>query len=242
MTDFALASVEDFFKSIFGSPSGFVETTGVVVASLLAAAGLGLAVCALYLANTRHRVRTPGFANTLILLTMLIAFVSLAIGSDAARAFTLVGTLSIVRFRTPVRDIRDTGFVIFAVAVGIALGAANFLVAVIGTAVIGSVILVMSRNPNAKEEDVGLSDAGFRLFLRMDGSGRIPEEISRIIASHTRLHQVMSIRDGRDGGLRVSYALDIEREHCATLIEELRVVEGVRRATLSFDNPEDDES
>ena len=62
--------------------------------------------------------------TTLVLLSVLIAVVTLVIGNSVARAFGLVGALSIVRFRTVVEDTRDTAFVIFAVAVGMAAGPA----------------------------------------------------------------------------------------------------------------------
>ena len=69
------------------------------------------------------------FVVTLVLLTILIAMVTQVIGDNVARAFSLVGALSIVRFRTVVRDTQDTAYVIFAVAVGMAVGANNFSVA-----------------------------------------------------------------------------------------------------------------
>src|SRR5439155_23381051 len=63
---------------------------------------------------------------------ILLAMVSMVIGSDIARAFSLVGALSIVRFRTVVEDTRDTAFVIFAVIVGMAAGAGVYVVPAVG--------------------------------------------------------------------------------------------------------------
>ncbi len=65
------------------------------------------------------------FLATLVLLTLLIAAVSTIIGDNVARAFSLVGALSIVRFRTVVEDTRDTAFVILAVGVGMSVGAGH---------------------------------------------------------------------------------------------------------------------
>jgi hypothetical protein len=61
------------------------------------------------------------------LLTLLLALTTIVIGSNVARAFSIVGALSIVRFRTVVSDTRDTAFVICAVAVGMAVGAGYFI-------------------------------------------------------------------------------------------------------------------
>jgi hypothetical protein len=76
----------------------------------------------------RGRATEAGnFLATLVLLTLLIAAVSTIIGDNVARAFSLVGALSIVRFRTVVEDTRDTAFVILAVGVGMAVGAGHHL-------------------------------------------------------------------------------------------------------------------
>jgi len=76
------------------------------------------------------------FPPTLVLLCVLIAMVTQVVGDNVARAFSLVGALSIVRFRTVVRDTEDTAYVIFAVVVGMAVGAGAPWVAVIGLAVV----------------------------------------------------------------------------------------------------------
>jgi len=69
---------------------------------------------------------------------VLIAMVTQVIGDNVARAFSLVGALSIVRFRTVVQDTKDTAFVIFAVIVGMAVGAGQYTVAVCGLAAVGA--------------------------------------------------------------------------------------------------------
>ena len=78
----------------------------------------------------------PSFTVTLVLLAILIAMVTQVIGDNVARAFSLVGALSIVRFRTVVRDTQDTAYVIFAVAVGMAVGAGHPGLAICGLGVI----------------------------------------------------------------------------------------------------------
>ena len=80
-----------------------------------------------------------------ILLTVLIAMVTLVIGNSVARAFGLVGALSIVRFRTVVDDTRDTAFVIFAVIVGMAIRAGVWLVPLTGIPLIGCLAVGLDR-------------------------------------------------------------------------------------------------
>src|SRR5262249_49087008 len=104
----------------------------VLAARLLVAFALGCVIAAIYRWTAPSRNRTPSFIPTLVLLTILIAMVTQVIGNSAAKAFTLVGALSIVRFRTNVRDTRDTAFVIFAVIVGMAIGSWHWRVALVG--------------------------------------------------------------------------------------------------------------
>ena len=106
------------------------------------AAFLGLLVAGIYTYSRAPKRRMAGLPQTLLLLCPLITMVTMAVGQNIAAAFTLVGTLAIVRFRTAVRDTRDTVFVIFAVAAGLAIGAFNIRIALVGVAVIGSVALL----------------------------------------------------------------------------------------------------
>ena len=74
---------------------------------------------------------------------MLISVVMVVIGESIARAFSLVGALSIIRFRTAIQDPRDIGFVFYALAVGMAVGAKNPAIAILATFLIGIIILCM---------------------------------------------------------------------------------------------------
>ena len=110
---------------------------------LLAALFLGVAVAFVY-RRTRPRGEVlASFPPTLVLLAVLIAMVTQVVGNNAARAFSLLGALSVVRFRTVVRDAQDTAYVIFAVVVGMAAGAANFWVGGVGLLIVGSAAFLM---------------------------------------------------------------------------------------------------
>ena len=130
----------DLFSSAF--PSGVSPGThsepAAIATRLVVALVLGGAVSWIYNATRRPNERTSTFPTTLILLAVLIALVTQIIGDNVARAFSLVGALSIVRFRTVVRDTRDTAFVIFAVVTGMAVGAQNLWAAGIGVLVVGA--------------------------------------------------------------------------------------------------------
>jgi uncharacterized membrane protein YhiD involved in acid resistance len=76
---------------------------------------------------------------------MVTSLIMLIIGSNIARAFSLVGALSVIRFRNAVKETRDVGFMFFAMAVGMACGTRFYLLATFATAVIGGVLVLMHR-------------------------------------------------------------------------------------------------
>src|SRR5437867_12271275 len=83
-----------------------------LVARLLAAFGFGIAIALLYHFTRPLEARGNSFPMTILMLCVLIAMVTQVIGDSVARAFSLAGALSIVRFRTVVRDTQDTAWVI----------------------------------------------------------------------------------------------------------------------------------
>lgn len=76
---------------------------------------------------------SQSFTQTLVLLGVIVSIVMLIVGTDIARAFTLVGALSIVRFRNAIKDTRDVGFIFFAMVVGMSCGTRFYAVAIILT-------------------------------------------------------------------------------------------------------------
>ena len=118
------------------------NTIGLNILRILLSFALSVFIVLIY-QWTHTKTPQRAFTNTLIILCMLISVVMVVIGESIARAFSLVGALSIIRFRTAIPDPRDIGFVFYALAVGMAIGAGNPAVAILATFVIGIIILCM---------------------------------------------------------------------------------------------------
>jgi hypothetical protein len=106
---------------------------------------LALLIGWVYQSTYKGVAYTQSYVHTLVLMSMVVAVIMLIIGSNIARAFTLVGALSIVRFRNAIKDTRDVGFIFFAMAVGMACGTRFYTLAVIATVVIGFLWWAMFR-------------------------------------------------------------------------------------------------
>ncbi|HIE30008.1 TPA: DUF4956 domain-containing protein [Candidatus Poribacteria bacterium] len=116
-----------------------------IVINILIAFVLGLVISWVYRRTHRGFSYSASFVHTLMLLCMITSLVMMVIGNSIARAFSLVGALSIIRFRTPVKDTRDTAFVFFALAIGMATGTGAHLIAIVGAAIISLIILIIHR-------------------------------------------------------------------------------------------------
>lgn len=110
--------------------------------TMIIATAFGMVVALLHLLAHRERP-TYKLWRTLLLISPLIAMATMAVGTNLAAAFTLFGTLAIVRFRTPIKEPMDAAFVIFSVVIGLATGNQSFMVALIGTTVIAVTILIL---------------------------------------------------------------------------------------------------
>lgn len=116
-----------------------------VLINILAAFILSLVITWVYRRTHRGFSFSVSFVHTLMILSMVTTLVMMVIGNSIARAFSLVGALSIIRFRTPVKDTRDTAFVFFSLAVGMAAGTGSHVIAVLSTIIISLIIFIIHR-------------------------------------------------------------------------------------------------
>ncbi len=134
-------SFNDIFKSNFLENVSSVSIFDTVLALFLAF-GIGLFIFFVYKKTFSGVMYSSGFGVTLIALTMITTLVILAVTSNVVLSLGMVGALSIVRFRTPIKEPLDIAFLFWSIAVGIVLAAGMIPLAVIGSAVIGVVLFI----------------------------------------------------------------------------------------------------
>ena len=200
---------------------------GTLALRLILAFVLGLIVAAIYRVTNGGQA-VPSFRATLVLLTILIAAVTQVIGDNVARAFSLVGALSIVRFRTVVQDTRDTAFVIFAVTVGMAVGAGDLWVAGLSLVVISAAATVMrARRPRA-------ADSGpFHLAISL-GLGASPAALAPVFEHFLAGSRVTAVSTANRGAaIETTYEVRLRPEtDPAQFVERLNDLEGVQSVQL----------
>lgn len=193
---------------------------GMLVPRILLAAVLGFVVAAIYrYTHGRNGEQGRAFMATLVLLTILIAMMTLVIGNNVARAFSLVGALAIVRFRTVVEDTRDTAFVIFAVSIGMAIGAGFLKIPLIAIPV--AAVAAFWFRPEAVAP--AATDGLHELVLRLAPATNMATTIDRALEPLVRTARLDAIGTARQGSA-------IERTYLVTLAEDpAKVVETLHR-------------
>lgn len=204
---------------------------------LLLAMVLGGVVAWIYRHTRDLTDASPTFPATLVLLAVLIAMVTQVIGDNVARAFSLVGALSIVRFRTVVRDTQDTAFVIFAVVVGMAVGANAPWVAGVGLVVVGVAAALM--RPKAIVPGGAGPDDSFTLTLRLGIGVDLEQMLGKLLDTHLEGRHLRSIRTARQGiSIDVSYTTRLKAT-CSPdeLVKAINLIDGVQDVDLVRDIP-----
>ena len=132
---------QDVFKSSFLENVSSVSILDMAIALILAFA-LGMFIFLVYKKTYQGVMYSSSFGTTLIALTMITTVVILAVTSNVVLSLGMVGALSIVRFRTAIKEPLDIAFLFWSIAVGIVLAAGMIPLAVIGSVVIGIILLV----------------------------------------------------------------------------------------------------
>ncbi|MCB9890942.1 MAG: DUF4956 domain-containing protein [Planctomycetes bacterium] len=198
-----------------------------LVLTVLSSAVLGQVVAWVYGRVQRGPTYSPVLAQSLVVLCMVIALVMLAIGNSLARAFGLFGALALIRFRTPVKDTRDTVFLFYAVVIGILVGAQSFLAAALGTVLVGLVILWLSLSAFG---EVRGTDGLLRFRCPAGSPGE--QEVLAVLKRFCRTVGLLHMRGEGDSS---EYAYEIGLRNPAStskLLTEVRAIDDV--SNVSF--------
>jgi hypothetical protein len=152
----------------------------------------------------------------------------LAVGNNLARAFGLFGALALVRFRTPIKDTRDTAFLFMAVGIGIAVGSQNVKIAILGTLVLSLLALY-------------LFWTGFGARIKHDGLLRfyLPTSIPALVL-HDVLHRhcaTFALVQARDAGTNQEFAYRVrlgDTRNSENLLSDMRRLQGISGLSLAL--------
>lgn len=190
---------------------------------------LSMLVAYFYRETHRGLSYSVAFVHTMIIMGVTVSIIMLIIGSNIARAFALVGALSIIRFRNAVKDSRDVAFIFVTMAIGMAAGTGFYLAGVVFTLFICAMIYFLSRF------DIGeMKMQESLLKLHLPGEEDYHTTFRDVFFRYLREHSLLSVETIDEGRVtELVYSVQIkkgadERE----FLEELRGVTGNRKVAL----------
>ncbi|MBN1424756.1 DUF4956 domain-containing protein [Candidatus Fermentibacteria bacterium] len=191
---------------------------------------LGVVTAALYYFTNDSPGASRSFLHTLAMLSMVTAMVMMIIGNSIARAFSLVGALSIIRFRTAVKDTRDTAFVFLALAAGMAAGTTQTMLVVAAFAGVGVFVYLLHqiRFGGGTGSTVALTFSAAVDELSHEAS-------MAVIRKHGRMASLAGLHTQRQGTLiEVSYTVELRRGASPhRLVADLTALPGIARVAVS---------
>ena len=207
------------FSAIWSSQPISPENWPTILLSLLMAFAVGVFIAWIYRRNYRGVMYSNNFSLTLVLMTLITCPVVMCIRESVALSMGMVGALSIVRFRTAVKDPLDTAYMFWALTMGILLGAGAFFltaVTVVGIALLITVLVqVQARKLNSYLLVIRMGEEAERAANQLVGSIRVQQLKSKTVSSN---------------GIEATYEVRVEKPDA--LLNKLRSVPGVYDATL----------
>lgn len=215
-----MTTFKDIFKTSFLENITSVSLTDMVIALLLAF-GLGLFIFFVYKKTYAGVMYSASFGGTLVALTMITSMVILAVTSNVVLSLGMVGALSIVRFRTAIKEPLDIAFLFWAIAGGIVLAAGMIPLAVFGSVVIGLVMLLFMRRKS--------KDNPFIAVIACQDHAAEQQAIA-FLRSHVQKMDVKS-KTAQESGIELNFEIRLKDDD-TDFITALSQLPGVRSAVL----------
>jgi uncharacterized membrane protein YhiD involved in acid resistance len=198
--------MNELSQQVFGDIVAVSAVTSYdLIIALASSTILTLLLAKLYMVTHGGYSYSKSFLQTIVLVGVTVALIMIIIGSDIARAFALVGAMSIVRFRTPVKDARDLVFVFAAIAIGMACGTQFHVFAAIFTVFVAGLVLVFYSWGFGE-----LPNKGYVVKMRIKGSDK--DRVADLCRQLCKRYSVVSItRSNGDGVEDVIYEVELKR-------------------------------
>lgn len=156
---------------------------------------LAMIFAAVYQHTFRGFTYSRSYVHTMVIGSMVTCMLIMAVGSNLARGMGILGTLAIIRFRTPVRDPRDAMFLFACLGVGIACGAGMPVVAAVGTLLINFVALILHWAPFASRREY----EGLLRFIMRTNDRTADQEVKDALVRFCTSYYLLGMRDAEQG-------------------------------------------
>lgn len=219
----------NMLESILTSTSTTTLSFGSAVIIILSALAFGLVISLVYMATHKKEAYAPGFIITLIMLPAIIAMIIYLIGNNVARAFSLAGAFSLIRFRSAPGNAKDITYVFFTLGVGLACGMGYIAYAAIFAAIMCLVMVVLMKLRFGNRNDSGMV---LKIVIpeHMDYDG----VFDPVLEAFTSNHKLLKVKTTEFGALfELTYAITMKTAQSSKqFIDQLRCLNGNMNVSL----------
>ena len=212
-----MTTFSDIFKKGFLQETGNLTTADFAM-SMLTAFLCGMIIYMVYRYFYKGVIYNNNFNILLVLTSMITCFMVMVISSNVVLSLGMVGALSIVRFRTAVKDPLDVGFLFWTVAVGITCGAGLYIISLAATLMISVVYILLIKVRNRKRV--------YLLIVKYRDDAQ--ESVTRVIRS---LRKVLKNRTSTSGYTEMTYEIRMSKNN-TSFVKSLSELEGVEYASV----------
>ena len=203
---------------------GEIYNPSEILINLIIAFFLGFVISLVYKKTHKGLSYSQSFVLTNIFVCVIVSMVIMVIGNNLARAFALVGALSIIRFRTVVKDTKDTAFIFWSLAAGMASGTGSYFLAISGTAVISMIALVLYYTNYGS-----IFKSEFIIQFRSRNSAKNKKNYNKIFSEYCKSSTLLNAESSGDGqSLKLSFDIVLkENKAYDEFIQKLSKVSGL---------------
>ena len=224
--------MKDMIYDYFAKSTGDLTTERMIL-NFAGALILGLLIFVCYRYSHSGTMYSSKFNVSLVMLTLITTLVMSVIGNNVALSLGMVGALSIVRFRTAIKDSRDTAFIFWCIAVGICCGVSEFKIACLGTALIFVFLLIFGRIQNND-----------RYLLVIRGSRSKEKDIEKVVAKYYSTNAKIRVKNSTDDSIEFIFELSQKMINAAakinadSIMDEIYKLEEIKYVNIVCQNDE----
>lgn len=213
-----------------GSLAELPLSVPLILLTLFASLFMGLLISVTYIATKGRENHSQSFAVTLVILPVILSVIIIFVGSNVARAFSLAGTLSIIRFRSAPGEPKDIGLIFFAIAAGLACGVGLIGYGILFTIFLCAVLILLNRLNFGRQKST-------KKILKIT----IPEDLNYehafdgILSEYTKAFSLDSVKTRDMGSLyEITYHIDMQKDKSEReFIDALRTRNGNLNISLT---------
>lgn len=219
--------LETIISSTTGESFTLTNSLLVIVTSII----LGLLISVVYIKTNNNSNHNSGFITTLVMLPVIISIIILLVGNNVARAFSLAGAFSIIRFRSAPGQPKDIAYVFFTLAIGLTCGMGYITYAILFTIILSAVMVGLHLTKFAEQKSKTM-----QLKITVPEDLNFEGVFEDVLENYTASYNIEKIRTRDFGSLfELTYLINLKPEvNQKSFIDELRCRNGNLNITLTL--------